>query len=98
MADAKLWEGAAAAGWRVVEMATRGSYKYIAPSGTNYKTRSAALEARDVEGGSAEAMAPTIQAGKAAVAGGKKGKPGKAAKVDAAAKGKADVSAGAPKG
>ena len=90
----------------MLETATRGSYKYVAPSGTVYKSKSSALEARSVEGASAEAAgatdAPSPPAGKAAstAAGGKKGKAAKAAKADGGAlsKGEADVGAIAPKG
>ena len=93
----------------MLETATRGSYKYVAPSGTVYKSKSSALEARSVEGASAEAAgatdAPSPPAGKAAstAAGGKKGKAAKAAKAakadgGALSKGEADVGAIAPKG
>ena len=44
-ADARLWAGAWAAGWRVKGCASKGHYMYTAPDGRSFGSKRAALEA-----------------------------------------------------
>ena len=49
LVDAKLWEGAAAEGWRIVPRSTRATYFYVAPNGVKVINRAQAFAIRDGE-------------------------------------------------
>jgi hypothetical protein len=64
--DAKLWPGAAAAGWVIVEQyegaAKFSNWRYFSPGGVVCKTRAAALEAGGMAGVAAAPSAPKVGA------------------------------------